>query len=229
MALSFEAEGGTLEKPVRDHLGEHLRALYRDLLEGQLPRDLSSLVHRLERAIEARQEAPDPAFMAELMKAVPHLRAMAISRTRNVDQAEDLVQETILRAWDNRHSFASGTNLGAWLFTILRNQFFSHHRKHKREVEDVDGSYASQQIALPDQFGKLEVQDLSKALSRLPPDQREAVILVGVEGLTYEEAAQVMSVAVGTMKSRVNRGRNRLAELLGIDPEDAGGGRLRGE
>jgi RNA polymerase sigma-70 factor (ECF subfamily) len=151
---------------------------------------------------------------------------MAMSRTRNMEQAEDLVQETVLRAWDKRSTFQPGTNLGAWLFTILRNQFFSDHRKHKWEVEDGDGSHAAGQIALPDQFDRLEVQDMSAALARLPRDQREAVLLVGVDGMSYEEAAKITGVAVGTVKSRVNRARNRLAELLGLDRDDAGGNRL---
>jgi RNA polymerase sigma-70 factor (ECF subfamily) len=226
VTLSFQDEGTALAKPVRDHLGEHLRSLYDEIVGNQLPKDLAKLVQRLERAIQARTEAPDPEFMAALMDFVPHLRAMAMSRTRNVDQAEDLVQETILRAWDKRTNFQPGTNLGAWLFTILRNQFFSDHRKHKWEVEDGDGSHAASQIALPDQFDRLEVQDMSAALARLPRDQCEAILLVGVDGLSYEEAAKVTGVAVGTMKSRVNRARTRLAHLLGLEREGAGAHRL---
>jgi RNA polymerase sigma factor (sigma-70 family) len=226
MTLSFGGESKTLGKPVRDHLGQHLRSLYDEMVGHQLPKDLAKLVQRLERAIQARTEVPDPEFMAALMDFVPHLRAMAMSRTRNMDQAEDLVQETILRAWDKRSNFQPGTNLGAWLFTILRNQFFSDHRKHKWEVEDGDGSHAAGQITLPDQFNRLEVQDMSNALARLTRDQREAILLVGVDGMSYEEAAKVASVAVGTVKSRVNRARNRLTELLGLDSDDAGGNRL---
>jgi RNA polymerase sigma-70 factor, ECF subfamily len=226
MTLSFGGESKTLGKPVRDHLGQHLRSLYDEMVGHQLPKGLAKLVQRLERAIQARTEVPDPEFMAALMDFVPHLRAMAMSRTRNVDQAEDLVQETILRAWDKRSNFQPGTNLGAWLFTILRNQFFSDHRKHKWEVEDGDGSHAASQIALPDQFDRLEVQDLSAALAKLPRDQCEAILLVGVDGMSYEEAAKVTGVAVGTMKSRVNRARTRLAHLLGLEREDAGAHRL---
>jgi RNA polymerase sigma-70 factor, ECF subfamily len=226
MTLSFGTESRTLEKPVRDHLGQHLRNLYDQMVGNQLPRDMAKLAQRLERVIQARTEVPDPAFMAALMKSVPHLRAMAMSRTRNVDQAEDLVQETILRAWDKKSNFEPGTNLGAWLFTILRNQFFSDHRKYKSEVEDGDGSHAAGQIALPDQFDRLEVQDMSAALAKLPRDQCEAILLVVVDGMSYEEAAKVVGVAVGTVKSRVNRARNRLAELLSLDSDDAGGNRL---
>jgi RNA polymerase sigma-70 factor, ECF subfamily len=226
VTLSFESESRTLAKPVRDHLGEHLRSLYLEVVECQLPKDLAKLAQRLERAIQARTEAPDPVFLAALMKFVPSLRAMAISRTHNVHQAEDLVQETILKAWDKRSNFQAGTNLGAWLFTILRNQFFSDYRKHKWEVEDGDGSHAAGQTTLPDQVEHLEMQDMSAALAKLPRDQREAILLVGVDGMSYEDAAKVTGVAAGTMKSRVNRARNRLAELLGLDREDAGGNRL---
>jgi RNA polymerase sigma-70 factor, ECF subfamily len=161
-----------------------------------------------------------------MMKFVPNPRAMAISRTHNVDQAEDLVQETILRAWDKRSNFQAGTNLEAWLFTILRNQFFSNYRKQKWEVEDGDGSYAENQVALPDQVDRLEVQDMSAALAKLPRDQREAILLIAVDGMSYEDAAKVLGTMAGTVKSRVNCARNRLAELLGLDREDAGGHRL---
>ncbi len=163
------------------------------------------------------------------MGVVPYLRAFAISRTRNVDRAEDLVQETILKAWDKRASFEPGTNLQAWLFTILRNQHYSEHRKLVREVEDVDGIYASGLIALPDQVDQLELQDMSAALDKLPFDQREAVLLVGVQGMSYEDAAAATGIAIGTVKSRVNRGRIRLAELLGLATDDAGGNRLSRE
>ncbi|MGF9761794.1 sigma-70 family RNA polymerase sigma factor [Microvirga sp. 0TCS3.31] len=226
MTLSLGGGGTTLAKPVRDHLGEHLRGFYDDVVGDQLPKALAKLVQRLERAIQARHEVPDPAFMAALMKFVPHLRRMALARTRNADQADDLVQETILRAWDKRSNFQPDTNLEAWLFTIMRNHFFSDCRKHKWEVEDSDGSHAASQIALPEQVDRLEMQDMSAALAKLPRDQREAILLVGVDGMSYEEAAKVTGVAVGTMKSRVNRARTRLAHLLGLEREDAGAHRL---
>jgi RNA polymerase sigma-70 factor, ECF subfamily len=223
MALSIDDGSRTLEQPVRDHLGQQLRDFYHELIGDSLPTDLVELTRRLERAIEARNEPPDPAFMADLMEAVPHLRAFALSRTRNVDRAEDLVQETILKAWDKRTSFEEGTNLIAWLFTILRNQHYSEHRKLRREVEDVDGIYASGLIALPEQIGRLEIQDISVALNKLRPEYREAILLVGVQGLSYEDAAGAMGTAVGTAKSRVNRARKHMAEFLSLDSEGAGG------
>jgi RNA polymerase sigma-70 factor (ECF subfamily) len=226
MPLGFDNENKVLGKPVWDHLGEHLRSLYGELLGDALPLDLSKLVRRLERAIRARSEAPDPAFQAELMQAVPHLRAFAMSLTRDRERAEDLVQDTVLRAWDKRSYFEPGSNLDAWLFTIMRNGFFSAHRKVSREVEDADSSHASTLIALPDQVDRLVVQDLAAALAKLPQDQREALLLVGAEGMTYDEVAEVQGVATGTIKSRVNRARSRLAELMGLDSDDTGGRRL---
>jgi RNA polymerase sigma-70 factor (ECF subfamily) len=205
-----------LDPSVRDHLGQQLRDFYHELIGDSLPANLADLTRHLERAIQARNEAPDPAFMAALMEAVPHLRAFALSRTRNVDRAEDLVQETILKAWDKRASFEPGTHLIAWLFTILRNQHYSEHRKLRREVEDVDGIYAAGLIALPEQVGRLEIQDLSVALNKLSPEHREAIILIGVQGMSYEDAAGAMGTAVGTAKSRVNRARKNLAEFLSL-------------
>ena len=227
MTLSLDDENNALGKSVRDHLGKHLRDFYHDLIGDSLPADLASLVRRLERMIQDRNEAPDPAFMAGLIEAVPRLRAYAMSLIYNMDRADDLVQETMLKAWDKRANFEPGTNLHAWLFTILRNQLYSEHRKRVREVEDVDGSHATSLIALPEQVDRLEVQDMLAALNKLRPDQREALLLVSVQGMSYEDAAAVIGIASGTVKSRVNRGRTRLAELLDI--EDAGGNRLSQE
>ena len=217
MALLIDNGSRTLEQPVRDHLGQQLRDFYHELIGDSLPTDLASLVRRLERAIQARNETPDPSFMAELMEAVPHLRAFALSRTRNLERAEDLVQESILKAWDKRASFEPGTNLKAWLFTILRNQHYSEHRKLWREVEDVDGIYAAGLVTLPDQIGRLEIRDISVALDKLCPEYREALLLVGVQGMSYEDAAAVMGTAVGTAKSRVNRARKHLTEFLRLN------------
>jgi len=152
-----------------------------------------------------------------MLAAVPSLRAFAISLCGNVDRADDLVQETLLRAWANLSSFQPGTSMSAWLFTILRNLFRSEYRKRRREVEDVDSSYAESLTSLPDQNSRLEINEFRKALRLLPPEQRESLILVGASGFSYEEAAQICGCAVGTIKSRVNRARTRLAEILSID------------
>jgi RNA polymerase sigma-70 factor, ECF subfamily len=155
-----------------------------------------------------------------VLGAVPSLRAFAISLCGNVDRADDLVQETLLRALANIDSFQPGTNMSAWLFTILRNHFRSEYRKRRREVEDSDGHYAETLKSQPDQIGQIEFTEFREALAQLPPDQREALVLVGASGFSYEEAANICGCAVGTIKSRVNRARTRLAELMGIDSTD---------
>jgi RNA polymerase sigma-70 factor (ECF subfamily) len=155
----------------------------------------------------------------QMLAAVPKLRAFAISLTGNRDRADDLVQDTLVRAWANIDKFERGTNLEAWLFTILRNRFHSEYRSRRREVEDANGSYAARLSTRPAQQAHLDYEDFLTALAKVPPDQREALLLVGAQGMSYEEAAQVTGVALGTIKSRVNRARSRLAELLDIDSE----------
>jgi len=165
----------------------------------------------------------DPTLRDQMLTAVPSLRAFAISLSGNVDRADDLVQETLLRAIANIESFQPGTNMSAWLFTILRNLFRSEYRKRRREVEDADGSYAESLKSHPEQGSHLEFKEFKTALAKLPADQREALILVGASGFSYEEAAAICECAVGTIKSRVNRARNRLADLLSIESaEDFG-------
>ena len=210
-----------LDDTVRAHLGMHLRHLYSDVIQANLPHDLTKLVLRLESVIRARTERPDPTFLNDLLRCVPNLRNFAMSLTCNKDWVDDLVQDTILRAWDKRDTFEAGTNLQAWVFTILRNGFYSDHRKRAREVEDTTGSYAASQVTPPDRMGRPDLQDFSSALTKLPPDQRDALILVGAEGMTFDDAAITLGVAVGTVKSRVNRARTRLADLLGLDEDDA--------
>jgi RNA polymerase sigma-70 factor (ECF subfamily) len=162
----------------------------------------------------------DPSVRDAVLSTVPSLRAFAISLCGNVDRADDLVQETLLRALANIDSFQPGTNMAAWLFTILRNLFRSEYRKRRREVEDTDGSYANSLKSHPEQTSRIEFEEFRTALGKLPHDQREALILVGASGFSYEEAAEICGCAVGTIKSRVNRARNRLAELLTIDSVD---------
>jgi len=164
-----------------------------------------------------------PSLKDAMLSAVPSLRAFAISLSGNIDRADDLVQETLLRAIANIDSFQPGTNMSAWMFTILRNLFRSEYRKRRREVEDTDGSYADSLKSHPEQASRLEFQEFRTALAKLPPDQREALILVGASGFSYEEAANICGCAVGTIKSRVNRARTRLADLLSIEgSEDFG-------
>src|SRR6195256_4453212 len=178
---------------------------------------LKSCAASILRPMEARRMGPHKSVREVMLAAVPSLRAFAISLCGNVDRADDLVQEALLRALTNLSSFEPGTNMSAWLFTILRNLFRSEYRKRRREVEDVDGSYAEQLTTLPEQNGRLEIDEFREALKLVPPEQRESLILVGASGFSYEEAAQICGCAVGTIKSRVNRARGRLAEILSIE------------
>lgn len=156
----------------------------------------------------------------EVVACIPSLRAFAASLVGVGDRADDLVQEALVKAWANIGSFQQGTNMKAWLFTILRNTFYSAYRKAKREVQDVDGQYSSTLAEHPGQIGHLDFEDFRKALDELPEDQREAVILIGASGFSYEEAAEICGCAIGTMKSRVNRARNRLSEILDVTSAD---------
>jgi RNA polymerase sigma-70 factor (ECF subfamily) len=161
----------------------------------------------------------DPATRDAILATVPSLRAFAVSLSGSLDRADDLVQETLTRALANIDSFRPGTNMVAWLFTILRNQFRSEYRKRRREVEDADGNHALGLQAPPEQMGHVEMGELRSALARLPDDQREALVLVGAAGFSYEEAAGICGCAVGTIKSRVNRARTQLASLLHMTDE----------
>lgn len=158
-------------------------------------------------------------FRDDIIAAIPGLRAFGISLTSRADRADDLVQETLMKAWKHHESFQEGTNLRAWLYTILRNEFYSQLRKRSREIEDVDGIHAGRLSMHAEQPWHLEMADLRDALQKLPDDQREAVILVGASGFSYEEAAAICQVAVGTIKSRVNRARNKLNELMDMDAQ----------
>lgn len=156
----------------------------------------------------------------EMLAAIPRLRAFGISLCGDVDQADDLVQETLHRALANINSFQPGTNMLAWLTTILRNLFYTNYRKRRREVEDDDGHYAATLKSQPEQESKLEFDELRAALAKLAPDQREALILVSASGFSYEEAAAICGCAPGTIKSRVNRARSRLAKLMSVESAD---------
>jgi RNA polymerase sigma-70 factor (ECF subfamily) len=148
------------------------------------------------------------------------MRAFAMSLTRNSATADDLVQDSLVKAWSNMDKFQTGTNLRAWLFTILRNTFYSLHRKRRREVEDPDGVMAGQLSEKPHHDGRLAFSDFKLAFAQLTDEQREVLVLVGAEGFSYEEAAEMCGCAVGTIKSRTNRARKRLAQLMHLDEED---------
>lgn len=206
-----------LDHSIQGHLGRQLRASYGNPADEETPSSRAHLLDRRAQAVHADPMPIDPAFVDGIVTSLSSLRSFAISLTRSVDQAEDLVQETVLRAISKQEQFQPGTNLQAWLFTILRNLFCSACRRTKREVEDADGSYSASLISIPDHEDRIMVKDLAAALAKLPEGQREAILLVGAEGMSYEAAAQALGCAVGTIQSRVNRARNRLAELMGVE------------
>lgn len=157
----------------------------------------------------------------ELVTHLGVLRAFAISLCRNPTLADDLVQETVMKAWKSIGSFQKGTNMRAWLFTILRNSYYNVHAKARREVGDTDGVLTAQLSVKPEHDGRLAYQDFLDAFEELPDEQREALTLVGASGFTYQEAAEMCGVATGTMKSRVGRARQRLVELLQLSDDDS--------
>jgi RNA polymerase sigma-70 factor (ECF subfamily) len=166
----------------------------------------------------ARKQSARPSggLRRALVASVPNLRAFAISLCGDVHRADDLVQETLIKAWSHHASFEEGTNLKAWLFTILRNTYISELRKLGREVRDHDGDLSARLAHHPEQHGHLDFLDFTRALTELSPEQREALMLVGAESFSYEEAAEITGCEVGTVKSRVHRARVRLAQLLNI-------------
>jgi RNA polymerase sigma factor (sigma-70 family) len=168
------------------------------------------------------QSAPEPVhsalsdeeFRAQLGLVIPHLRAFGRSLSGNRDTADDLVQETLLKAWAARKRFQAGTNMRAWTFIILRNLYLSQMRRARFKGE-WDDLAADRLLAAPaSQDRHVELADMQRALMHLPQPQREALILVGAGGFAYEEAAEICGVAVGTIKSRVARGRVALEGLL---------------
>jgi RNA polymerase sigma factor (sigma-70 family) len=156
-------------------------------------------------------------FQRDLIALIPHLRAFSRGLCRNSTTAEDMVQEALARAWRARASFEPGTNLKSWIFTILHNTYFSHHRRAARQA-DWD-PVAAENIQSPPRAQEfaMELRDTARALQRLTSIQREAVILVGAGGFSYEAAAKICGAPAGTVKSRVARARTALAEILDGD------------
>jgi len=156
-------------------------------------------------------------FKDDLVAEIPSLRAFATSLCGSVTLADDLVQDALLKAWTHASKFQPGTSLRAWLFTILRNSYYSQYRRRFREVQDSDGVYARDVAVAGNQESHLDLADFRKAMGHLPPEQREVLMLVGASGLTYEETAAICGVEVGTIKSRLSRARAKLSDLLGLD------------
>jgi RNA polymerase sigma-70 factor (ECF subfamily) len=153
----------------------------------------------------------ETAFKAELVSFIPHMRAFARSLCRDLSEAEDIAQDALTSAWASRHRYTPGTNLRAWLFTIVRNQFYSTRRRAWRTAQ-LDPATAERTLMANDNpTATLELDELRRALAMLSDQQREALILVAAGGLSYEEASEICRVAVGTVKSRVSRARDKLA------------------
>lgn len=161
----------------------------------------------------------DAAFKTLLHEAIPHMRAFARGLTQDATAADDLAQDALLRAWDRRAQFRANTNFKAWVMTIVRNQFYSDKRRSWRQVQ-LDDDHARETLpAAVDQDDVMALDDVRRALSELSEEHREALILVGAGGYAYQEAAEICGCAVGTMKSRVNRARARLLEVLKAGPK----------
>lgn len=217
--LSAAAASPSLPELVRDHLGRQLQIVYGSLTTEEQPQRLRDLIAQLDGVFASQDTRAAATFRADLLAALPELRGFAMSLVFNTTRADDLVQETLLKAWTNQHRFVPGTNLNAWLFTIMRNQFYTERRKAKREVEDADGAEAAKIITLPSQEHGIELQKVWAILAKLPALQREALLLVAGQGMTYEAAATLLGTQTGTMKSRVSRARAFLAGALGTANE----------
>lgn len=166
---------------------------------------------------QSRAAAAAPDLRTQVLELLPALRAFARSLTRNRTEADDLVQETFLKALSNIDKFDPGTNLRAWLFTILRNTYYTEIRKRRRESDGMSALAQQDTNMGPGQEWSVTLSSLKEALELLPSDQREALVLVGAAGLSYEEAAEVCNCALGTIKSRVNRARAKLLTLMGAE------------
>lgn len=156
----------------------------------------------------------DRAFKAELVRLIPHLRAFARTLAGRVAEADDLAQDAMMKAWDARASFEMGTNMKAWTFMILRNQFYSQKRRTWRTTELDQEAAERTLVAIDSPESPLALDEMRLALAMLPAEQREALVLVGAGGFAYEEAAAICGCAVGTVKSRVSRARRTLQTIL---------------
>ncbi|MEO6091617.1 MAG: sigma-70 family RNA polymerase sigma factor [Novosphingobium sp.] len=162
----------------------------------------------------------DEQFKHELARTLPHLRAFARGLSGRADFADDLVQEAAIKAWAARDRFTPGTNMRAWTFAILRNYYLSELRRQRHHA-DYDPEVAERLLVVDaGQEDGLHLSDMEEALRQLSPERREALMLIGASGFTYEEAASISNCAIGTMKSRVARARVELAKLLDPEIED---------
>ena len=168
--------------------------------------------------------ADDEGFKRELVVLIPHLRAFARTLTGDPTAADDLAQDAMMKAWDARNSFQMGTNMKAWTFMILRNQFYSEKRRSWRQSQLDQEAAERTLVAVDDPEAPVALDELRLSLAMLPPEQREALVLVGAGGFAYEEAALICNCAVGTVKSRVSRARRALHAILDDGAYERDGG-----
>lgn len=214
-AQAPEADG--LPVHILQQLGALLKDVYPMVEDVVAESPLGRMLGRLRTALtaaEVERQVPD-GFGQDLLATVPRLRRYAWSLARNATEADDLVQMTLLRAWEKRSSFEPGTRMLAWLFTILRNGFYNGQARLKREVSDIDGLHAGRLRQEPDQIHRLNLADLQRALDGLDARYREPLLLATVDGLSVGEVAAVLGCPAGTVKSRVSRARDRLVRDLG--------------
>jgi RNA polymerase sigma-70 factor (ECF subfamily) len=166
------------------------------------------------RSAESGAGAGDEEFKRELVALIPHLRAFARTLCGDPAAADDLAQDAMLKAWDARASFQLGTNMKAWTFMILRNQFYSEKRRSWRQSQLDQEAAERTLVAADNPEAPVALDELRLALRSLPDEQREALVLVGAGGFAYEEAADICGCAVGTVKSRVSRARRALQAAL---------------
>jgi RNA polymerase sigma-70 factor (ECF subfamily) len=160
-------------------------------------------------------------FARMLEAEIPRLRRYARALTRDIVRADDLVQSCLTRAVAKQHLWQYGTDLRAWLFTIMHNQHVNDVRRGVREGNNVELTEASTLAVESNAVPTLELRDLETAIGKLPPEQRQVILLVGLEGMAYEEVAKVLKVPVGTVRSRLSRGRDQLRLLMGMEEERA--------
>lgn len=197
--------GGAIRTSRHHMSGTHYRG-ERDRCPLRTPLNTSEIVNTAPDA--------DAVFRANLIELLPYLRAFARTLCGNRDAADDLAQESLASAWKARATFEPGTNLKAWLFMIQRNAFYSAHRRKWRLVDWDEEAMGRILVTGASQQSSVELTDLRRAMTLLPDEQREALILVGAGGFSYQEAASICGCAVGTMKSRVSRGRNAVTALM---------------
>jgi RNA polymerase sigma-70 factor (ECF subfamily) len=171
----------------------------------------------------SRSSTDDEGFKRELVQLIPHLRAFARTLCGDATAADDLAQDAMMKAWDARASFQMGTNMKAWTFMILRNQFYSEKRRSWRQTQLDQEAAERTLVAVDDPEAPVALDELRQGLAMLPAEQREALILVGAGGFAYEEAAEICDCAVGTVKSRVSRARRALHGILDSGSYDRDG------